>query len=67
MHHCFAKIFLRWLVEAISKKWIRVQGKARGKERAQHTPYYVSMLSRPATPPWGLIRIFEMASIAMDI
>jgi hypothetical protein len=38
-------------VEAISKKWIRVQGKARGGEKAQHTRQYVSILSRFATPP----------------
>jgi hypothetical protein len=40
----------------------RVQGKARGGEKAQHTRQYVSILSRPATPPWGLRRIFEMGS-----
>jgi hypothetical protein len=41
--------------------WIRVQGKARGGEKAQHTRQYVSILSRHATPPWGLRRIFEMS------
>jgi hypothetical protein len=40
--------------------WIRVQGKTRGGEKAQHTRQYVSILSRHATPPWGLRRIFEI-------
>jgi len=46
--------------------WIRVQGKARGGEKAQHTRQYVSILSRPATPPWGLRRMFEMGSSLLD-
>jgi len=41
--------------------WIRVQGKARGGKKAQHTQQYVSILSRHVTLPWGLRRIFEMA------
>ncbi len=50
------------LLEPISKMWIRVQGKARGGEKAQHTREYVSILRRPATPPWGLRPMFEMGS-----
>ncbi len=42
--------------------WIRVQGKARGGEKAEHTRQYVSILSRPATPPWRLRPVFEMGS-----
>jgi hypothetical protein len=42
--------------------WIRVHGKARGGEKAEHTRKYVNILSRPATPPWALRRIFEISS-----
>ncbi len=31
------KIVINDVLQAISKKWIRVQGKARGGEKAQHT------------------------------
>jgi hypothetical protein len=52
-----------WVVlEAISKMWIRLEGKARGGEKAQHTREYVSILSRPVTPPSSLRRVFEIAS-----
>ncbi len=54
-------------LEAISRKWIRVQGKARGTKKAQHTRQYVSIWSRPATPPWGVRRIFGMASNLQDV
>jgi hypothetical protein len=46
--------------ESISKMGIRVQGKARGD--AQSRRGGMSILSRPATPPWGLRPIFEMGS-----
>jgi DnaK suppressor protein len=49
-------------LEPISKMRIRVQGKARGGEKAQHTREYVSILRRPVTPPWALRPIFEMGS-----
>jgi hypothetical protein len=48
-------------LQAISKMWIRVQGKVRVGEKAEHTRQYVSILSGHATPPWGLRRLFEMA------
>ncbi len=47
------------ILERISKMWMRVQGKARGGERSPAAGG-MSILSRPATPPWGLRRIFEM-------
>ena len=47
-------------IKRISKMWIRDQGKARGGEIAEHTRLYVSILSRSATQPWTLRRIFEM-------
>jgi len=48
--------------EAISGMWIRPQGKARDSEKAEHTRQYLSAMSWPATPQWGLRRIAEMAS-----
>jgi hypothetical protein len=46
--------------------WIRVQGKARGGEKAEHTRQYVSIVSRLATPPWGLRRTCEMGSTSIE-
>ena len=50
------------MLEAISKIWIRLEGKAWGGEKAQYIREYVSILSRPVTPEWGLIRILETGS-----
>ena len=50
-------------LKLISKMWIRVHGKARFGEKAEHTRLYVSILSRAATQPWALIRIFEISFI----
>ena len=58
----FKKIIPHLPLETISKGWIRVQGKERGGEKAAHTREYVSILSRPATPPWALRRLFGMVS-----
>ena len=49
-------------LEPISKRWLRVQGKAQADSKAEHTRKYVSILNRFATPPWTLRRIFEMGS-----
>jgi hypothetical protein len=55
-------------VEPISRMRIRVQGKARGGEKAQHTREYVSILRRPVIPPRGLRPIFEMgSSVAQEV
>jgi len=45
---------LTWLLESISKMWIRVQGKAQIDSKAEHTWRYVSILNRFATPHWAL-------------
>jgi hypothetical protein len=58
-HSTTPQIGRRPKLQAISKMWIRVQGKARGG--AQSRRGGMSILSRHATPPWGLRRIFEMA------
>ncbi len=49
------RIYLK-IVDQVS--W---QGAVRRK--TQHTRLYVSILSRFAAPPWGIRRIFEIASI----
>jgi hypothetical protein len=53
------KAKLRNVIRGISKKWVRVQGKARGGEKTEHTRQYVSILSRPATPQWVLRRFLR--------
>jgi hypothetical protein len=50
-------------LEPILKIWIRVQGKARFGEKAESRLRRDELiLSRSATPPWALRRIFEMGS-----
>jgi hypothetical protein len=42
------------IIEPISKKWIRVHGKAQADSKAEHTRKYVSILNWFATPSWTL-------------